>query len=357
MTQVASLLSRCRVGSGRGNRMGWNARIALLAAYCFSFFANASPTDATFFLENDTKRLSIWGKDRDYTNGAAFFVAQPWESAPSLLRSWAEGLSLDRARGAAEPFTAQWSVGLAQEMYTPEDISQPALIPADRPYAGWLYGSFGTHFRTRRSQQSFVLLAGVVGSGSLAAETQTFIHSILEVQRPKGWSHQLKNEPGIVLFYQQKIRLWEIFHRDTRFFDIFPHAGLAVGNVHTEAQAGARARLGWGLEDDFGPSTLSPVSVYAPFAYEAAAVRPPWELSTFFGVEGRLVARNIFLDGSTFADSHHVRRKPLVGQLETGVVARYKDFRFVWRAVNWTAEFFGAKRWITFGALQFSLRF
>jgi hypothetical protein len=62
----------------------------------------------------------------------------------------------------------------------------------------------------------------------------------------------------------------------------------------------------------------------------------------FAAVEGRAVARNIFLDGNTFEDSRSVDKKPLVGDLSAGVALFWSDdFRMDASATYRTKEFDG----------------
>jgi len=48
---------------------------------------------------------------------------------------------------------------------------------------------------------------GIVGPASFAEETQSLVHELLASQRPNGWDNQLKNEPGLAIIYERKLRL------------------------------------------------------------------------------------------------------------------------------------------------------
>jgi lipid A 3-O-deacylase len=165
---------------------------------------------------------------------------------------------------------------------------------------------------------------GMVGPASMAENLQTFWHSSLGLHVPEGWDNQLHNEPGVVLYYEQALRLGKSRPFNGLKVDAVPHFGGALGNVYTYGAAGFTVRLGSNLDDDFGPPRIRPSLPGSGF------FRPQNGLSwyLFAGMEGRAVLRNIFLDGNTFTDSHSVDKKPLVGDLQAGLVFQWSRFRF-----------------------------
>lgn len=77
----------------------------------------------------------------------------------------------------------------------------------------------------------------------------------------------------------------------------------------------------------------------------------------FAGIEGRAVARNIFLDGNTFADSRSVDKEPLVGDLQFGIVLDWSDVRLSYTHVYRTREFRTQESSDDFGAFSVSAKF
>ncbi len=215
-----------------------------------------------------------------------------------------------------------FSVG--QEIYTPDAISKRTQILDDRPYAGWLYASAILVRSDARTMRSLELQAGTIGRASYAADVQTWWHHLLGVRRPQGWAYQLRDEPGLALSYQERRRPWGRL----RHADLVPHAGATVGNVHDEANAGVTVRLGL-LPDDFGPWRNAP----------AMGDGRGFDLYAFARTEGRAVARNLFLDGSTFVASPHVTRLPLVGESQLGFAARWHRVGLRYTFSYTTAEF------------------
>ena len=82
-----------------------------------------------------------------------------------------------------------------------------------------------------------------------------------------------------------------------------------------------------------------------------------WSWYVFAGAEARAVARNIFLDGNTFSDSHSVDKNPLVSDLNIGLAITYDQFRVGYTLNYRTREFEDQSDPQIFGALNFGYRF
>lgn len=277
-------------------------------------------------LENDF----IYNRDNNYTNG----VRVAWLSTPERTPDW----SLRAAR-LFPLFSKEGAVrigyAIGQDMYTPKDISLRNPPLDDQPYAGWLYGSAGLIAETGRRLDQLELTIGVVGPASLAEETQKRVHEIVNSDEPQGWDTQLKNEPGFILTYQ---RSWRSVISKSILgvpFDVTPHAGGALGNIFTYANAGIMLRCGKRLPLDYAPPRIQPSLPGSGFFVPQDAFG--WYL--FAGIDGRAVARNIFLDGNTFRDSRSVDKEPLVGDLQFGIAVTWKTVRLGYTHVLRTREF------------------
>ena len=261
----------------------------------------------------------------------------------------------ERARSnPKDELKARASFSLGQNIYTPEDTTATQLIAEDRPYAGWLYMGFGlvANQGTKRYDQ-LELEIGMVGPYSFAEDVQTFWHSLLGLQVPQGWDNQLKNEPGVVLYYEQTRR----FERQNIGWgldaDVLPHFGGALGNVFTYGAVGVTLRIGSGLEDDFGPPRIRPSLPGSAYFLPGKGFN--WYL--FAGLEGRAVLYNIFLDGNTFKDSQSVDKKPFVGDLQAGLVFQWNRFRITYTQIFRTKEFDGQDDGDIFGSVSLSYQF
>ncbi len=318
------------------------------------------------FFENDL----FTGSDRNYTNGVkASFITKNLNNSGSDLAPLVKGISQtlyslrEAALGTILPLSTEdpkvlnppnYKVEFAfgQNMYTPKDISSYELIPNDRPYAGWTYLSTAFHVQKIDDyMHTFEFQAGVVGPESLAEETQKYVHrEISNSPQPNGWGHQLETELGLEFVYEQKHRLGEI-EEGGLDFDAISHAGFALGNIHTYLNTGLEVRGGWNLPKDFGVSLIRPAG--------STRLEPDRRAALYFfgAMDARLVGRDIFLDGNTFADSHSVSKKYLVADFAVGAALNYERFRLTWTNVYRTKEFDGQPDGHSFASITISFFF
>ena len=318
-------------------------------------------------VEND---LFATDTDRHYTNGIRISYltrAKPCDPDPDVpcLSGFLRRLtSFIPAFRHGEEHRIAYSVG--QNMYTPSDITNPNPIPDDQPYAGWLYAGLGFVSKItlkHSARHEFIRLdrlelnIGVVGPLSGAEATQKIWHGLFGFRKPQGWGNQLRNEPGLVLTYE---RQWLFKEKKLLFNDldveVAPELGAAVGNIYTYASAGMRLRVGTDLPADYGPPRIRPSLPGS--AHFVAGDRVSAYL--FGAVEGRAVARNIFLDGNTFTSSLSVRKKHFVGDLQIGaamVVPRTRvlppfrlSYTYIWRSREFYGQDFGDR----FGSISMS---
>lgn len=298
----------------------------------------------TVVWENDV----FSGTDNNYTNGIRFAWLSSEHGAPDWVQQASRTLLPLDSEG-----NKRVSFSLGQSMFTPDNLRERALIRNDRPYGGWLYASFGLLSDTGETLDNLLITAGVVGSPSLARQTQRLVHRLIDSPRPNGWHNQLETEPGLIVTYERKWRSWQapmLFGLET---DAMPHLGASLGNVFTDAIAGATLRVGEDLPADYGAPRIRPSLPGSDFFIPTQT----WGWYLFAGAEARLVGRNIFLDGNTFRDSHSVDKEPLVGGLQAGITVTYGDTRLTYTHVFLTREFEQQHRPAQFGALSLSWRF
>lgn len=317
-----------------------------LAAPALAQFPPKAEEKGTFSLvvENDL----FQNTDRAYTSG----VRASWVTAPQNTPAFA----VELARRL--PIFADWGAvrteyAIQQAIFTPRNTSLYVPDPRDRPYAGWLNASFGLIGETGPILDQLSISLGVVGPASLARESQKLVHDILNESSPNGWKYQLRNEPTIQLAYQRSWRALAAYAFNTDFgLDLTPHAGFTLGNVYTYANAGVTFRIGKDLQQDYGPPRVGP-SVPGSNFFEP---RSKLGFYLFAGVEGRAVARNIFLDGNTFVDSRSVDKRHFVGDVQAGAALTFDRLRVSYTQVWRSKEFFGQPTPERFGAVTASLR-
>ncbi|QVY66823.1 lipid A deacylase LpxR family protein [Polaribacter sp. Q13] len=134
----------------------------------------------------------------------------------------------------------EWQIG--QEMYTPYKTTVEDVNDQDRPFAGYLYGSFGIK-RIYKNNQIFKTSAqiGVIGTNSYAEELQEFIHDIYGFKKAVGWKYQIKN--AFALNFNAEY-LKTILETTDNNFDITWVNNLNLGTVYTNISTGFYSRIG-----------------------------------------------------------------------------------------------------------------
>lgn len=219
------------------------------------------------------------------------------------------------------------TMALTNQMFTPTDTQTTELIEDDRPYAGWTYFDIGVHKSSKDTLRSLYLVVGMVGPASGSEFFQNSIHKLTDSDEVLGWDNQLNNELGVNLRYVHKSRFVpnEFLGMES---SIIPFAQAELGNVAITATAGVGARIGWNIPKDYGISSIdiggdNGIPIYDE---HTKMLSSSWSFSFNFAAAGSAVARDIFLDGNTFSDSHSIDKEPFVGYYSLGFTARYKRF-------------------------------
>jgi hypothetical protein len=280
----------------------------------------------SILFENDL----FYKSDRDYTSGEAFAYTTAADETP--------GAFVDIAR--AMPFLfgpgeARASYELGQDIFTPIATEVPNPPLTQRPYGGWLWLGLGLLTKSAQGLNQLQLQLGVTGPASLAGNAQIFVHSIIGQPKPLGWHYQLRDEPTVQFTYDAAYKLIPPRSFLGAVFDLEPHIGAAAGNVYDYVNAGAMARVGVNLPDDFGPQRLEPALPGSNF-FEATG---GFSAYVFAGLDARAIARNLFLDGNTFEDSRHVEKEPFVGDLSLGAAVAIDGMRLSFTHVFRTREY------------------
>lgn len=155
------------------------------------------PTRWAVSIDNDA--LTGATDDRDYTAGVSAAL-----TGPDARRYAALGYRalewLDRQSGAARLHRSshaayqQDGVQLGLLMFTPDDIANPGLLGADRPYANVLFLEH-SHYgldTERRVMYESTFAVGVIGS-RLAARLHEELHELVGDAEPRGYGYQISN--------------------------------------------------------------------------------------------------------------------------------------------------------------------
>lgn len=276
-------------------------RPAVLAVAASVLLAGPAGAQVEIRIDNDlfgVRGANAAPPDYEYTHGTAV----SWNAAPGM----------------------RWEAG--QRIYTPRhDAAEP--VAGERPYAGWLYGAWERTSASERARSRLRVEAGVTGPPSLAEPVQNGLHRLAGYRRQLGWAHQLGFEPGVVVSYGREHRLVAIGDADARRLEVLPSWSVRAGNVRTGADAGVRARLGFGAGD----------------AWTGRGAAGGWSGWMEAGGRQEAVLRDLFLDGNTFGGRDAgVRRRTWVAQGEAAFGIRRRrtelEYRFVVRGREYETQ-------------------
>lgn len=344
-----------RPADARHHRLTWAASVAFLALPGAAW-AQEAPAEArgVFSIAAENDSFSSGG-DRNYTSGIKLAYLSPAEGVPGWLRG-----AGDFTRPISRSAPDFWGIAIGQSIFTPEDISANPPSPDEHPYAGWLYVQImvgaeedRTDGRAPRFMDTYELEFGIVGPSAMGEEAQSGIHQWLGAPEPLGWDYQLRDEFAFAVSFDRRWRALRgyIDIPGGLEFDLTPSAGATLGTLRTEARLGLTARVGWRIDSDYGPPRVRP-SLSGVDHFRGG----PLSWSLFAGVQGRAVARNLFLDGNTFEDGPSVERRPLVADFQTGVSVSAGNWRIAYTYVWRTEEFETQAARQDFGAIALSFR-
>lgn len=313
--------------------------------------AGALPEETFISVQMENDFFASSG-DRYYTHGTQLSVLKNTEPPPGLARfsEWV-------------PFYEQGhqlslvNYTLGQKIFTPNDTEEIILVEGDRPYAGYLYFSAAVLSQLYSTVHidhgnMFEITLGLVGPSAMSRQSQTNFHDFIGIDSPKGWDNQLDDEPALGLSYS---RFWRIVQPVSSGLElgVNPLVNMVVGNVYTYAAGSVMFRLGEHLNRDLSPPNIRPG--FPGLAYFRRGREASWYL--FLGFESRLVARDIFLDGNTFKESHSVEKETLVGDMQFGLVYLTGDWRFTFSNMVRTKEYTTQEDNTHYGAVNISFSY
>ncbi|MEL7027809.1 MAG: lipid A deacylase LpxR family protein [Pseudomonadota bacterium] len=315
--------------------------------------ASASAEDGgvvTAQFEND---LFVFEED-NYTTGLQFTYVSGASHRQDWLTRWA------RSAGLGVPDAdVRWSLGIGQLQFNPEDTETAAPLPDQHPYAAWLYLSLAALVEDAPAREgaparltTLQANVGVVGPSAVGEDAQNFAHSVFGIDRVNGWDNQLRDEPALQLLFERRYRFVRPVAENWQA-GLEPHAAVSLGNALTYGAAGASVRIGRDLTTDFGPPRLRPGASGSTYFKPASR----FNIYAFASVEARAVARNIFLDGNTFRDSLSVERKPLTGDLASGLALQWGRAQAAFTYVYRLKEFEGQREADPFGSASLQWAF
>ena len=334
-------------------RLAMLSTVTFAAWACITATAVAQPSESNGWSVRASFDNDLFaGTDQYYTNGIRLDLVSPPDEMPWIGRQARDRIGYLFADTNADTWYTTFSFN--QEMYTPQDLTLRMPDPDDRPYAGYLHASLGLAAESDRALRTLALDFGVVGRMAQADDAQRLVHDTIAGDDPVGWSHQLRNEPGVRLIYEHRGRYNDLTDLGLLGLklDYSTGYGGSLGNVNTSVSAGATLRISDGTTSRFGPDRIHPV-VAAPALWDTST----FDWYVFAGIEGRAVARDIFLEGNTFRNSRNVEAHRLVADMQMGFAMKYKALEVAYTHIVRTPEFRGQRGTSQFGRLAISVNF
>jgi hypothetical protein len=206
---------------------------------------------------------------------------------------------------------SNYSYGIRNIMYTPQDIAIPEPQPEDRPWAGVTALTIGKINYVPDGMVSWETQLGVVGAWSQSEQIQSWVHKQIGSRHPEGWSNQVPNEVEVNLNIQRSWCLGEYKFKQVRVFS-FELGGVAnVGTLVDDIGSFSAVHIGYNTPKAHGVQTIMPTSIQ----------QLPFDISVdcFASIVAKYVAHNTMLDGSFFQDGPKQDLEPLVYDKQIGV--------------------------------------
>lgn len=128
-------------------------------------------------------------------------------------------------------------------MYTPHRAVVTSVLEHDRPFASYLYGSFGINrvFKNK-SLLNTSIQVGVIGPSAYGAEIQDFIHKIYGFEEAVGWQYQISDALGLNL---NTTYIKHLSTSKSKIVDVYWANKVRLGSVFTDFSTGIYTRVGF----------------------------------------------------------------------------------------------------------------
>ena len=176
--------------------------------------------------DNDNYDLEL--TDRYYSNG---FILQYNRAVSTGIKGVVKKINrFEAGHKVYNPFTNRIS-------------AENVRVQMDRPYAGWLYGSFGsTFFTTKQHVVEYTAAAGIMGPSALGKEVQQGWHKFIGLYQVYGWEYQLNNSIGLNAsgaYYHNVVNA-----KETGAFTMHLVSKAELGTIFSNASAGLLLKTG-----------------------------------------------------------------------------------------------------------------
>ena len=310
---------------------------------------------AQFTFENDV--MSIFNKSDDgYSNGLLYsWGKMDYNSFESIkMPAWIRYISDWTYINQGDDKRYSLSYGISQRMYTPEKLEESALIEDDRPYAGTLLWNTKIRSYADNRANSLGLILGVAGPASLAEQSQTIIHKLIDATTPEGWDNQINNELVFRVEGEHIERFYTHDFSDNLAFDSSSYSQAGLGNLSSDIGTGLTIRLGNMLDQTY--ANINPKTSGAPSGVGGAATdKFYWQLYT--SLYASYLFNDLTLNGNTFSDSHSVELVNEQILFSLGASILYNNWGMAFSIHRGNYQFEGQQNVSNYGSLTISYHY
>ncbi len=258
------------------------------------------------------------GNDSGYTNGMYFSLYELDEEGVQPQPSWMLQPLL-WSLPAQQPVGAVNSYTIGQTINTPEDITIEVPSEEDLPYAGLLFVN-NTHLSINKQYADKISTTiGVVGSLSLAEQSQNIVHALTGSDEAKGWDTQLENE---LVFQFSRARSWRTWASESEQWDFITSSEFSIGTISSRVDAGVMLRYGENLMESYAIPLLDSSRTTNPT--NPVAINGDWYV--YSGITIGYIFNQIFTDGNTFRDSRSIDYDHDFVRLILGIAYSWSDY-------------------------------
>lgn len=135
------------------------------------------------------------------------------------------------------------SFGLGHMLYTPVKATLQFASLHDRPFAGYLYGTYGIeNYYKNQNIFKFSIQLGFIGEKAKGKEVQNFIHGIYNYPKAMGWDYQIKEALAINASLKYIKNISKISNTK---LDFNSYSTLNIGTIFTDVATGLYGRIGF----------------------------------------------------------------------------------------------------------------
>lgn len=221
-----------------------------------------------------------------------------------------------------------YEIQVSHHMYTPFKAVVETVEEHDRPFAGYLYGSFGIHnFYKNNSILKLSGQIGTIGPSAMSKELQDFIHDIYGYKKAIGWDYQIKNAFGLNLTTEfiKKIAKDNVF-------DLNWVNKAQVGTVYSNLSTGLYGRIGFKPLEEI----INSIAFNGNLNNENSSFNNKSEVFLYINPMLRYAMYDATIQGSFLTDNNPVtfELEPFVFTTEFGIRFTANRFNFGY-AVNY----------------------